>query len=228
MATQCLWVLLRHWYLPDWHCLGCWGSPGCLQMGPPQKQVWPGHTVGIHGEPHGRGGMHRAGNGMELAQPVLVGPSVPSWGGLGPLLCLPHQWNGCMWLSTLWGLGGSGDDAASQSFEEEGDEWCLRSQARDHGRGFCLGLVSEGSAGLLAMSPCPAGSILPWQVGHWSTHSAMGPPQPSRKGVNPISILPCLEDSGPSPALMAMGPAGLQPPEGRGKGEHHHTPLWRT
>lgn len=83
VAAQCLWVLLGHWYLPVWHRLGCWGSRGCLQMGPPQKQAWPGHTVGPHGEPHRGGGMHSAGSGMELAQPVLTDSQSPrgvAWG----------------------------------------------------------------------------------------------------------------------------------------------------
>lgn len=211
VAAQCLWVLLGHWYLPVWHRLGCWGSRGCLQMGPPQKQAWPGHTVGPHGEPHSGGGMHSAGSGMKLAQPVLTDPQSPQGVAWGQFSTCPIR----EMAEHSVGLGGlrGADDAASQWYEEEGDEWCLRSQARDHSRDFCLGLVSEGSAGLLPMSPCPAGSILPWQVGHRSTRCAMGAPQPSREGVNPISM-PCLEDSGPSPVPMAMGPAGLQPPPG--------------
>lgn len=91
VATQCLQVLLGHWYLPAWHASGAGESRVPLQMGPPQKQVWPGHTVG----PHGRRGMHSAGNGMELAQPVLVSPSVPSWGGLGPVLCPGCEMGAC-------------------------------------------------------------------------------------------------------------------------------------
>lgn len=80
--------------------------------------------------------------------------------------------------------------------------------------GFCLGQVSEDSAGLLAMSPCPAGSILPWQVGHWSTCCAMEAPEPSRKGVNPISILPCSGRLWALSCTHGHGPAGLQPPSG--------------
>lgn len=52
----------------------------------------------------------------------------------------------------------------------------------------------------------PAHVPLLWQVGPWSTWCAMGAPQPSRKGVNPISILPCPEDSG---ASLHPWPCGL-------------------
>lgn len=135
-----------------------------------------------------------------------------------------------MWLSTQWDSEGL-DDAASQSCEEEGDEWCLRSQAWDHSRGFCLGLVSEDGAGLLPVSPCSAGSILPWQVGHWSTCCAMGALQPSKKRVKYFHpalpgrdwALSCTHGHG------ACGAATFSRlTVGRGKGEHHHTSLWRT
>lgn len=69
------------------------------------------------------------------------------------------------------------------------------------GGGFCSGLPSASSAGLLPMSLCPTGSLLPSQVGHRGPCHAMV--QPPRKKVNPISMLTCLQDPGLSPALGA-------------------------
>lgn len=212
VAAQCLWVLLGQRCLPVWHCQGCWASPGCLQMGPPQKQIWSGHTMGPHGEPHGRGrSMHSAGNGMELLRLSLWLPQSPrGWPGASSLLVPPVKWVQVAEHSVgLRGLTGAGQCCQSGS-EEEGDERGLRSQARGHSRDFCLGLVSGP----------PAHVPLPHRV-----HSATAGGSPEHplchggttafKGrVNLVSILACPEDSGPSPVPMAMGPAGLQPPPG--------------
>ena len=55
-----------------------------------------------------------------------------------------------------------------------------------------------------------------------------------KEGANPVSILPCLEDPGPSPAPRAMGDGrhrAASPPRlavSRGKGEHQHVSLCKT
>lgn len=109
--------------------------------------------------------MHSAGSGMELAQPVLVDPSVPSWGGPeGQVSACPIvKW--CMWLSTLWGSEGL-DDAAGRSCEEEGDEWYLRSQSRDHSWASAWVRFQKT---VLASWPCPPALQAPFCHGRWVT-----------------------------------------------------------
>lgn len=38
VAAQCLWMLFRHWYLPVWHCLRCWGSKDTSKWGFPKSK----------------------------------------------------------------------------------------------------------------------------------------------------------------------------------------------
>lgn len=89
----------------------------------------------------------------------------------------------------------------------------------------------------LASHPCPPALQGPFCHDRWVTGALAIPwwHRPPRKEANPVSILPFLEDPGPSPVPGAVGgdePCQAASPTGlavsRGKGEHQHVSLCRT
>lgn len=87
VATQCLWVLLRHWYLPVWHCLGCWGSKGASKWGVPKSKSGLDTRWGPIGNPTAGGG----------ACTVLA----MGWSWLSLSLWVPESPHGVAWGAGL-------------------------------------------------------------------------------------------------------------------------------